>query len=196
MSERLCIVGGGSAYMPGIAYALAAHRETFAGSTVVLQDIDADALELQRRLTGSILRSRGVDGVRVEATLARGTTTAISQSPHGVEPKRLSRIPFSYFRRSDCSSTISRLGGMVLRKPASESRWVKRITVRGRWWQSTIRTSRLASSAFREIYGWRSRVTAHSRSSSREASTTASGSCDRVPIVGRVEHSLLILRTL
>jgi 6-phospho-beta-glucosidase len=71
MSERLCIVGGGSAYMPGIAYALAAHRETFAGSTLVLHDIDADALELQRRLTLSILRARGVGDLRVETTLDR-----------------------------------------------------------------------------------------------------------------------------
>src|SRR5215213_6462200 len=68
MGERLCIVGGGSAYMPGIAYALAAHLETFAGSTVVLQDIDAEALELQRRLTMSILRARGAHDVAVEST--------------------------------------------------------------------------------------------------------------------------------
>jgi 6-phospho-beta-glucosidase len=68
MGERLCIVGGGSAYMPGIAYALAAHLETFAGSTVVLQDIDADALELQRRLTTSILRARGAHDIAVEST--------------------------------------------------------------------------------------------------------------------------------
>ena len=64
--ERLCIVGGGSAYMPGIAYALAAHHATFAGSTVVLHDIDAEALDLQRRLTTSILRSRGADDIMID----------------------------------------------------------------------------------------------------------------------------------
>jgi 6-phospho-beta-glucosidase len=63
---RICIVGGGSAYMPGIAFAFAHHRERFTGATVVLQDIDPDALSLQRRLTESILRSRGAQDIRVE----------------------------------------------------------------------------------------------------------------------------------
>jgi len=95
MSERLCIVGGGSAYMPGIAYALAAHRETFAGSTVVLQDIDADALELQRRLTTSILRARDAADIRIEATLDRvsaieGATIVLTAfRPGGLEARHL-----------------------------------------------------------------------------------------------------------
>ena len=71
MSERLCIVGGGSAYMPGIAFALAAHHETFADSTVVLHDIDADALDLQRRLSAGILRSRGAGDIAIETTVDR-----------------------------------------------------------------------------------------------------------------------------
>ena len=57
--------------MPGIAFALAAHHDTFAGSTVVLHDIDADALDLQRRLTGGILRSRGAGDIAVEAVADR-----------------------------------------------------------------------------------------------------------------------------
>lgn len=68
---RICIVGGGSAYMPGIAYALARHREVLEGATVVLHDIDLEALELQTRLTRSILRSRGADGIGVEASAER-----------------------------------------------------------------------------------------------------------------------------
>jgi 6-phospho-beta-glucosidase len=68
---RLCIVGGGSAYMPGIAYALAHHRDPFSGATVVLQDVDADALDLQRRLTERILRARGVEDIVVEARTDR-----------------------------------------------------------------------------------------------------------------------------
>jgi 6-phospho-beta-glucosidase len=51
--------------MPGIAFAVARHAEVFAGSTLVLQDVDADALELQGRLTRGILRSRGAGEVRV-----------------------------------------------------------------------------------------------------------------------------------
>jgi 6-phospho-beta-glucosidase len=53
--------------MPGIAFALAHARGRFDDLTVVLQDIDADALDLQRRLSQNILRSRGAADVRVEA---------------------------------------------------------------------------------------------------------------------------------
>jgi 6-phospho-beta-glucosidase len=53
--------------MPGIAFALANLREQIGPATVVLQDIDAEGLELQRRLTGRILSSRGAPDIRVEA---------------------------------------------------------------------------------------------------------------------------------
>ena len=59
MGARVVVIGGGSAYMPGIAFALAHHAEAFGDATLVLQDVDAGALDLQRRLTSSILRSRG-----------------------------------------------------------------------------------------------------------------------------------------
>jgi 6-phospho-beta-glucosidase len=71
VTTKICIVGGGSAYMPGIAFAFAHLGERFAGTTVVLQDIDADALELQGRLTRSILGSRGAAGIRVETSVDR-----------------------------------------------------------------------------------------------------------------------------
>ncbi|MEO8475659.1 MAG: glycoside hydrolase family 4 [Actinomycetota bacterium] len=67
MGPRVVVIGGGSAYMPGIAFAVAHTAEAFAGGTLVLHDIDRDALDLQRRLTTSILRSRGAGAVRVEA---------------------------------------------------------------------------------------------------------------------------------
>lgn len=65
---RICIVGGGSAYMPGIAYAFAKVHERFGATTLVLQDIDEGALDLQARLTQSILRSRDARSIGVEAT--------------------------------------------------------------------------------------------------------------------------------
>ncbi|MEP6758334.1 MAG: glycoside hydrolase family 4 [Actinomycetota bacterium] len=71
MGERLCIIGGGSAYMPGIAFALVAHHDTFAESTVVLYDVDPEALDLQRRLTTGILRSRGASDITVESVADR-----------------------------------------------------------------------------------------------------------------------------
>ena len=64
-------MGGGSAYMPGIAFALANLREQIGEATVVLQDIDPDPLELQLRLTGRILSSRGAADIRVEAQADR-----------------------------------------------------------------------------------------------------------------------------
>ncbi|HTG48164.1 MAG TPA: glycoside hydrolase family 4 [Actinomycetota bacterium] len=70
-APRICIVGGGSAYMPGIAFAVAHARDALAGATLVLHDVDADALELQARLTRSILRARGAGDIGVEATLER-----------------------------------------------------------------------------------------------------------------------------
>ncbi len=63
----MVVIGGGSAYMPGIAFAFAHAREAFADATLVLQDIDRDAMDLQRRLSEGILRSRGAGDVRVEA---------------------------------------------------------------------------------------------------------------------------------
>jgi 6-phospho-beta-glucosidase len=67
VSARIVIIGGGSAYMPGIAFGLVHAHDTFADATLVLQDIDGEAMHLQRRLTQGILRSRGAGEVRVEA---------------------------------------------------------------------------------------------------------------------------------
>lgn len=70
---RIAIIGGGSAYMPGLAFSFARERERFGGATIVLHDIDGDALDVQQRLTGSILKAGG-GGITVEATtdLERG----------------------------------------------------------------------------------------------------------------------------
>ena len=66
MGARVVVIGGGSAYMPGIAFALAHAREAFADATLVLQDLDAEAVELQGRLSAGILRSRGAGDIAVE----------------------------------------------------------------------------------------------------------------------------------
>lgn len=68
---KICIVGGGSAYMPGIAFAFARAHERFPDTTIVLHDIDHEALDLQLRLTRSILRSRGAGELRVEGETER-----------------------------------------------------------------------------------------------------------------------------
>lgn len=71
MGARVVVIGGGSAYMPGIAFAIAHAREAFADGTVVLHDLDPEAVELQRRLSAGILRSRGADDIRVEVQADR-----------------------------------------------------------------------------------------------------------------------------
>ena len=38
---RIAIIGGGSAYMPGLAFSFARESQRFAGSTLALHDIDA-----------------------------------------------------------------------------------------------------------------------------------------------------------
>ena len=48
---RIAIIGGGSAYMPGLAFSFARESQRFAGSTLVLHDIDPVALDVQTRLT-------------------------------------------------------------------------------------------------------------------------------------------------
>lgn len=54
--------------MPGIAYAIAAHRARFEGATFALHDVDPEALDLEARLTRSVLRSRDAGDLAVEAT--------------------------------------------------------------------------------------------------------------------------------
>jgi 6-phospho-beta-glucosidase len=71
VGHRIVVIGGGSAYMPGIAFGLVHAHGAFADATVVLQDIDVGAMDLQRRLTEGILRSRGAGDVRVEAQADR-----------------------------------------------------------------------------------------------------------------------------
>jgi len=100
---RICIVGGGSAYMPGIASAFARAHERFPDTTIVLHDIDADALDLQHRLTRGILRSRGAGELRVESTLDRvaaleGADFVLTTfRPGGFAARRLDEaIPLEY----------------------------------------------------------------------------------------------------
>lgn len=100
---RICVVGGGSAYMPGIAYALAKLHDRFEGSTLVLHDIEPDVLDVQTRLTRSILRSRGAASIAVEGTtdLGRAVDGAAfvltTFRPGGLEARRLDEsIPLRY----------------------------------------------------------------------------------------------------
>jgi 6-phospho-beta-glucosidase len=95
MGPRIVVIGGGSAYMPGIAFGIVHAHGSLAEATVVLQDIDADAMDLQRRLSEGILRSRGAGDVRVEAQADRlrameGADVVLAAfRPGGLEARRL-----------------------------------------------------------------------------------------------------------
>ena len=45
MGPRVVVIGGGSAYMPGIAFAFANASAAFPDATLVLHDLDRDALD-------------------------------------------------------------------------------------------------------------------------------------------------------
>ena len=97
---RFVIVGAGTAYLPGIALAIAGHADTFAGTTVVLQDIDAGTLEPMAALARRIIAERGSPSIAVETTgdLARaldGADIALTTFRPGGYPGRISdeRIP-------------------------------------------------------------------------------------------------------
>ena len=68
MTPRIAIIGGGSAYMPGLAFSFARESERLAGAKLALHDIDPDALDVQARLTSSIVRAHAGAPVEVTAT--------------------------------------------------------------------------------------------------------------------------------
>jgi 6-phospho-beta-glucosidase len=65
---KIAIIGGGSAYMPGLAFSFAHESARFAQAELALHDIDAESLELQRRLTAAILRANAAQPIEVSAT--------------------------------------------------------------------------------------------------------------------------------
>ena len=67
---RLVYIGGGSTRAPGTIASLVQRGAAFAGSEIVLVDLDADRLDVVRRLTERMASVRGLD-LRVTATRDR-----------------------------------------------------------------------------------------------------------------------------
>jgi len=67
---RLVYIGGASTRAPGTVASFVEHGEGFRGSEIVLVDLDADRLEVVRRLTERMAADRGID-VRVWVTTDR-----------------------------------------------------------------------------------------------------------------------------
>jgi 6-phospho-beta-glucosidase len=69
-AARIAYIGGGSTRAPGTVAAFVERGEHFAGSEVVLFDLDAERLDVVRRLAERMIAARGLD-LRVRATTDR-----------------------------------------------------------------------------------------------------------------------------
>ena len=72
---KLTYIGGGSTRAPGTMAALVQRGERFAGSEVVLVDLDPDHLDVVRRITERMAKARGVD-IRITTTTDRAAGLA------------------------------------------------------------------------------------------------------------------------
>jgi 6-phospho-beta-glucosidase len=72
---KLAYVGGGSTRAPGTMASLVAQGENFAGSEVVLIDLDRERLELVRTIAEKMVRCRGLDLTITTATDRRAGLT-------------------------------------------------------------------------------------------------------------------------
>jgi 6-phospho-beta-glucosidase len=99
---RLTYVGGGSTRAPGTVASLIARGEAFAGSELVLVDLDPDRLAIVERLAHRMAAARGVD-LRIRSTtdrlegLADADVVLASFRPGGFEARALDeRIPLRH----------------------------------------------------------------------------------------------------
>lgn len=74
--ERIAIIGGGSAYVPGILYSLANSGERLSGSEIVLMDIDPSRLPVMTQLGQSMAE-------KARANLVVKNTTDLSEALDG-----------------------------------------------------------------------------------------------------------------
>jgi 6-phospho-beta-glucosidase len=101
-SVRIVYIGGGSTRAPGTVASFVQHGEGFAGSEIVLVDLDEDRLDVVRRLTDRMAAVRGVD-IRVRTTTDRDTAldgadvVLTSFRPGGFEARALDEtIPLNH----------------------------------------------------------------------------------------------------
>lgn len=67
MVDKIAIIGGGSAYAPGLIHAFIQHGDTFAHAELVLMDIASAELDIVYRLGRKMASTAGVD-LRISAT--------------------------------------------------------------------------------------------------------------------------------
>ncbi len=100
--EKLTIVGGGSAYIPGVAKAILANIDVFDGATIALYDIDEENLMLIARLFQKMANATGANltvtaEVNMDAAFDGADFVLTSFRAGGFEMRLLDeRIPLEY----------------------------------------------------------------------------------------------------
>lgn len=61
MAHKIAIIGGGSAYAPGLLHAFIQHADAFAGAELALMDIAAAELDIVHRLSRRMVAAAGAD---------------------------------------------------------------------------------------------------------------------------------------
>jgi len=100
--EKIAIIGGGSAYVPGILYSFAHIGEAISGSEISLMDVDPSRLPMMQKLGTRMVKEAGVK-LKITSTTdlkksLDGTTFALTNfRPGGIEGLRLDEeIPAKY----------------------------------------------------------------------------------------------------
>jgi len=100
--DKIAIIGGGSAYVPGILYSITHSGEAFAGSEISLMDIDPSRLPMMEKLGRRIVTDAGAD-LKIKSTidlresLDDSTFVLTNFRPGGIEGLRLDEeIPVKY----------------------------------------------------------------------------------------------------
>lgn len=100
--EKIVIVGGGSAYVPGFVYSLAHTGEILLGSEICLMDIDPRRLPMMQKLAARIISEAGTNlkvtqTTDLEEALSNATFILANFCPGGLEGRHLDEeIPNKY----------------------------------------------------------------------------------------------------
>jgi len=100
--EKISIIGGGSAYVPGILYSFARLGEEISGSEISLMDIDPQRLPVMQKLGELMVKEAGADlkvtsTTHLKESLESATFILTNFRPGGIESLRLDEeIPAKY----------------------------------------------------------------------------------------------------
>jgi len=100
--EKIVIIGGGSAYVPGILYSLAHTEEILSGSEVCLMDINPSWLPMMQKLTEKMVSEAGTNlkvtqTTNLEEALNNSTFVLTNFRPGGIESLQMDEeIPNKY----------------------------------------------------------------------------------------------------